>query len=152
MLLEWSWKAGVRWVVVPKAPDPTQRSKNGHYWFVPSERPPPLNGISLLNGKVFLTREVMQEKERYSKVRPNVQTQRGERTCRGHMEQKKGIWYPQKARTRGKTERRQERGRDRGADQLPPCVTCEKVSKPLAAFERIVRHGTRKGMQVLGQK
>ena len=37
-------------------------------------RRPPLNEISLLNGKVFLTREVMQGRERQGKVRPSVWT------------------------------------------------------------------------------
>ena len=37
MLLEWSRKAGVPWPVVPKAPDPRQRSKNGHFWFAAAE-------------------------------------------------------------------------------------------------------------------
>ena len=50
MLLEWSRKSGVPLPVVPKAPDPRQRTKNGHFWFVAAEGPsfasPPLSGKS----------------------------------------------------------------------------------------------------------
>ena len=48
--LEWSWTG------VPK-----QGSNNGHFWFFAGVGLPTFNEISLLTGKVFTTREVMQE-------------------------------------------------------------------------------------------
>ena len=73
LLLKCSQKDGVPLLVVPKAPDPRQRSKQGHFWLVAVEGPSPLTEISLLNGKVFLTREGVQEKGN-NKVRPKVCT------------------------------------------------------------------------------
>ena len=121
------------WPVVPKARDPRQRSKNGHLWCVAAEGHHPLNEISLLNWKIFLTREVMQGRERQNKVRSNVWTklkeekERGERTRGRHRIHgaRTRIWYQQEARTRGKIERKMERGRDRGVDQPHPCQTCK---------------------------
>ena len=57
------WHGVGSWIPIgwwfPKAPDPRQRSKNGHFWFVAAEGLP-LNEISLVSGKVFLTEEVKQ--------------------------------------------------------------------------------------------
>ena len=97
----------------------TEEQKRTLLGFVVAEGLAPLNEISLLSGKVFLTRDVMQEKERYSKARPNVWTKPKEEQEHGELLDDARPMYPQEARTRGTTEQRMERCRDRGADQLP---------------------------------
>ena len=61
-------------VVVPKAADPRQRSKNGRFLYVAAEGRLRLNEISMLNENPLQTREVMEGKEIYSKVKPSVWT------------------------------------------------------------------------------
>ena len=166
MFLEWSRKAGVPWPVVPKAPDPRQRTKNGHFWFVAAEGRPPLNEISLLNRKVFLTKEVIQGEERQSKVRPSVWTKLKEEKEHGE-----DLWTTQDpwsktthmvpAVSTNKRKNRTEdgerpRSRTRSASSLSDMQVegerSEKVPKPPAAFEKIAQQQTRKEMHVLEQK
>ena len=83
-IVDMLWK-GVGKLESHKAPGPRQRSKNGHVWFVATEGPPLLNEISLLNGKVFLTRDVMQGREKQNKVRPSVWTKIKEEKGSSHF-------------------------------------------------------------------
>ena len=62
------------WRTMVSGSDPRQGRKTGHFGFLASEGPHPLNEISLLNGKVLLTREGVQAKERNNMVSPNVWT------------------------------------------------------------------------------
>ena len=57
--------------MVPKAPDPRQRSNQGQFGFVAADGHLPSNEISLLNGKVFLTKEAVQEIGN-NEAKPNV--------------------------------------------------------------------------------
>ena len=95
MLLEWSRKAGVPRPVVPKAPDPRQRTKNGHFWFVAAEGPslerdlvveresPPDKGGDAREGN---TKQV--ETERLDKTQRRERTWGGPVDDTGSMEQK----------------------------------------------------------------
>ena len=133
MLLEWSRKAGVPWIVVPKAPDPRQRSKNEYFWFVAAEGPPPLNERNGECESLPDTRNDAREgKAQQGETKSLDETQRGERTWRGSVDDARSM--EQKRAHHLHSEQEQEEKRYRGMRKA-------EIDKQIEIFP--VRHAKR---------
>ena len=77
-MIRWSEALGMRWLVIPIAPESRSRMQHGQCWIVAAETPPPARELNLPQGKASITASEGQ-KDRDKEEKPRTARERLDR-------------------------------------------------------------------------